>query len=483
MRKYFFLLLFITSASHAQDINSDYKTYRESLLNDYQGFRKSILEDYANFLDGVWKEFLVFRGVKRDETPKPVIVPKVEEVPVSPTPVVVPEPIVIPNEEPITPVPKEPTEPIAPIKPTIAPKLKFTFYGVEVNAVKLTTHNVSSMEPCSISATWKKYQKGDTKDVLNSLKLISSSLGLNEWFTFELIRSYTDTLLKSDSSSDRIVLQHFLLTHMGYDVRIARTNSQLLLLVPFIQKIYERSYLDIEGSKYYVFRDNIAPVSESSMRIYTCELPDNAYKGRFIDLVYADQNLKLNKGTDKTRTLSDGRLHITGTVNSGMMEMLRHYPQMDVLYYAKSQVTPPFYRNILEQLRSQISGMSKKQAANALLHFVQYAFDYATDGSQHGYEKPYFIEENFYYPKNDCEDRSVFYAFLVHNLLGLDVHLVQYPGHECTAVCFNDSSIYGDAYTYDGKTYIICDPTFIGSSIGQCMPTYVNVKPIVEQWY
>lgn len=483
MRKYFFLLLFITSAAHAQDINSDYKTFRESLLNDYQGFRKSILEDYANFLDGVWKEFQVFRGVKRDETPKPVIVPKVEEVPASPTPVVVPEPIVLPKEEPITPQPKEPTTPIAPIKPTIAPKLNFTFYGVEVNAVKLTTHNVSSMEPSSISSTWKKYQEEETKDVFNSLKLISSSYGLNDWFIFELVRSYADTLLKSDSSSDRIVLQHFLLTHMGYDVRIARTNSQLLLLVPFRQKVYERSYLNIDGAKYYVFHDNIDPVSEASMRIYTCELPGNAYKGAYVDLVYANQNLKLNKGTDKTCTLSDGILRITGTVNSGMMEMLRHYPLMDIPYYAKSQVMPPFYRNILEQLRPQISGMSKKQAANALLHFVQYAFDYATDGSQHGYEKPYFIEENFYYPKNDCEDRSVFYAFLVHNLLDLDVHLVQYPGHECTAVCFNDSSISGDAYIYDGQTYIICDPTYIGSSIGQCMPTYVDVKPIVEQWY
>ena len=80
-------------------------------------------------------------------------------------------------------------------------------------------------------------------------------------------------------------------------------------------------------------------------------------------------------------------------------------------------------------------------------------------------------------------DRSIFYAFLIHNLLGLDVHLVQYPGHECTAVSFTDSSIHGDAYTYRGKTFVICDPTFIGSSIGQCMPTYVNVKPIVEQWY
>lgn len=483
MRKYFFLLIFSASVSYAQDINSDYKAYREGLLNGYQDFRKGILDDYAKFLDGVWKEFEVFRGVKRDEMPKPVAVPKVEEVPVSPEPIVVPEPTVMPKEEPVAPQPEESTKPVTPIKPTVAPTLNFSFYGVDVKAAKLATHKVASIEPASISSAWKKYQKGESKDVLNSLKLISSSFGLNDWFTFELIRNYADVLLKSGTSSDRIVLQHFLLTHMGYDVRIARTNRQLLLLVPFKQKVYERSFLNIDGSKYYAFLDNIALVSESSMGIYTCELPKDAYKGKFVDLVFAKQSLKLNKGTDKTCTLSDGRLHITGTVNSGMMEMLRHYPQMDVPYYAESQVIPPFHKNIIDQLRPQISRMSQKQAANALLHFVQYAFDYATDGTQHGYEKPYFIEENFYYPKNDCEDRSIFYAFLVHNLLGLDVHLVRYPGHECTAVCFTDPTIHGDAYTCEGKTYTICDPTYIGSTIGQCMPSYVNVKPTIEQWY
>lgn len=481
MRKYFFLLLFATSVSNAQNVNSDYKSYREGLLNGYQGFRKGILEDYANFLDGVWKEFQVFRGVKRDETPKPVVVPKREEVPMSPDPVVIPEPTVKPKDESTPLQPKEPTKPVTPIKPTIAPTLNFTFYGVGVNAAKLSTHKVSSMAPGSISSAWKKYQKEDPKNVLNSLKLISSSFGLNDWFTFELVRNYADALLKSDSSTDRIVLQHFLLTHMGYDVRIARTDRQLVLLVPFKQKMYVRSFLRIDGSKYYVFLDNIAPISESSMGIYTYELPNDAYKGKYVDLVFANQSLELRNGVDKTCTLSDGKLHITGTVNSGMMEMLRHYPQMDIPYYAESQVIPPFHRNILDQLRPQISGMSQKQAANALLHFVQFAFDYATDGNQHGYEKAYFIEENFYYPKNDCEDRSIFYAFLVHNLLGLDVHLVRYPGHECTAVCFNDSSIAGDAYNYEGKMYIICDPTYIGSSIGQCMPRYVNVKPIVER--
>lgn len=483
MRQFFFLLLFATSVSYAQDIHNDYKAYREHLLNDYQGFRKGILENYADFLDGVWKEFQVFRGIKRDETPKPIVVPKVEEVPVSPTPVVIPEPTVKPKEEPVPSKPIEPTKPITPIKPTTVPTLNFSFYGVNVNVVKVVKQKVSSMEPSSISSAWRSYQEGETKEVLNSMKLISSSYGLNDWFTFELIRSYVDALLKSDSPSDRIVLQHFLLTHMGYDVRLAKTNSQLLLLVPFKQKMYERSYLIIDGSRYYVFRDNVNPVSESSMGIYTCELPNEAYKGVFVDLVFANQNLKLNKGNDKTCTLSDGKLHITGKVNSGMMEMLRHYPQMDVPYYAESQVMPPFHRNIIKQLKPQISGMSQKQAANALLHFVQYAFDYATDGVQHGYEKPYFIEENFYYSKNDCEDRSIFYAFLIRNLLGLDVHLVKYPGHECTAVCFSDSSISGDGYTYEGKVYTICDPTYIGSTIGQCMPNYVNVKPIVEQWY
>ena len=38
----------------------------------------------------------------------------------------------------------------------------------------------------------------------------------------------------------------------------------------------------------------------------------------------------------------------------------------------------------------------------------------------------------------------------------------------------------GDGYMYKGKAFYICDPTYSGASIGQCMPNYRNVKPIVE---
>jgi hypothetical protein len=147
-----------------------------------------------------------------------------------------------------------------------------------------------------------------------------------------------------------------------------------------------------------------------------------------------------------------------------------------------SNLCPSLRKSVLEQLKPHITGMSTAAAANRLLHFVQYAFAYATDGEQHGYEKAYFFEENFFYPKNDCEDRAIFYAYLVHNLLGLDVHLIQFPGHECTAVNFNEN-VEGTGYLYDGKPFVICDPTYIGASIGQCMPDYRNTKPKVEQWY
>ena len=156
---------------------------------------------------------------------------------------------------------------------------------------------------------------------------------------------------------------------------------------------------------------------------------------------------------------------------------------MDVPCYAQSCISPKFHERLLSQMGAQLQGLSEQEVVSRLLHFVQHAFAYATDGEQHGYEKPYFIEENFYYPKNDCEDRAILFAFLVHNLLNLDVHLVHYPGHECTAVSFSSPLANGDGYRYNGATYYICDPTFIGASIGQCMPSYITTKPVIEEWY
>ena len=80
--------------------------------------------------------------------------------------------------------------------------------------------------------------------------------------------------------------------------------------------------------------------------------------------------------------------------------------------------------SILPPLQDAIQGKTETDAANILLNFVQTAFLYQTDHEQFGYEKPFFVEETFYYPYCDCEDRAVLYAYLVKELLGLDIVLL-----------------------------------------------------------
>ncbi len=477
MRKYFLILLLCSSSMMAQNTNSDYQAFRKGVLDSYGSFRKTMLEDYAKYLQGVWDEYEQFRGIKRDKYPKPSIAPKADVRPQGVNPVQF-EPEVKPTVQPAS---SDCPVSVKPIAPSALPNMSFSFYGMKLSAVLCHVQAVDGIEHQTIARAWDIYRQDKVmKDVFRSLQSLVMVYNLNDWFTFELVKNYTESTCKNSAS--RMLLQHFLLVNMGYDVRLASCGNKLLLLVPFKQQVYERSYLVIDGKKYYAFFDDSTNKAQNA-GVYTCRLPNETDKGRNMDLTIRGGTLEIKTGVAHGFSMSDGKISVKGSVDTGTMEAIRRYPQMDILFYAMSTIDSSFHQSLLAQVKDQIQGCSERDAVARILHFVQYAFDYATDGEQHGYEKPYFIEENFYYPKNDCEDRAILFAFLVHNLLGLDVHLVHYPGHECTAVNFTAVQMTGDGYMYKGKAFYICDPTYIGASIGQCMPDYRNVKPTVELWY
>ena len=55
---------------------------------------------------------------------------------------------------------------------------------------------------------------------------------------------------------------------------------------------------------------------------------------------------------------------------------------------------------------------------------------------------------------------------------------LQYEGHLATAVCFGDNvNIGGDMFSYGGKKYYVCDPTYINASIGMTMPQFKGKMP------
>lgn len=389
MRKYFFILLLCSSSMMAQNTNSDYQAFRKRVLDNYGSFRKTVLENYAKYLQGVWDEYEQFKGIKRDHEPKPSIAPKADVKPQDVTPVQS-EPEVKPT---IQPTSTDSPISVEPIAPSALPNMSFSFYGMKLSAVLCHAQTIDDIEHQAIAKVWNAYRQDRVmKDVIRSLQSLTMAYGLNDWFTFELVRNYTESTCKNLAS--KIVLQHFLLVNMGYDIRLSSCGNQLLLLVPFNQQVYERSYLFIDGKKYYVFYDDSTSKVQNA-GIYTCRLPNETDKGRNIDLTIRGGNIGIKTGVAHRFSMSDGKISLQGSVDEGTMEAIRRYPQMDIPFYAMSTIDSNFHRSLLTQVKEQIQGCSEKESVYRILHFVQYAFDYATDGEQHGYEKPYFRLGNY----------------------------------------------------------------------------------------
>lgn len=481
------LLLSVSFSVSAQEV-SKFQEFRRDVLSRYADHRRDILNRYADFLQQSWQRFNAFKGAKRDNdlVPKPTLPPTLpSDEPQNVPPVRLPQPDTPKTPSEPTPQAPLPTLPPVPQVPTItpAPQLRFAFYGDTLSCRTMTPVLLASTDEKEIANAWRHYQKSrEATLTAQALRTVAVESGLNDWLTVEMVRTYVESLLTAPTAAaERIVLEQFLLVQMGYDVRMARTERQLLLLVPTQEVFYDQLYLTFGGQRFYLFKDRLRPIDEAEPHYYAYTLPDDANMGRVVSLRFdGERMLQLHEGYTIHRRLDDGQISLYVSFDRAALEALRHYPPMDIPDYAQSIVMPEVHASIWDQLRSQIKGKDQREAVMALMHFAQYAFSYATDGDQHGYEKAYFLEENFYYPKNDCEDRAIFLVTAVRQLLGLQAHLVQYPGHECTAIHFTDPTITGDGYLYEGQSFIICDPTYVGASIGQCMPNYRNTKPIIE---
>ena len=126
-------------------------------------------------------------------------------------------------------------------------------------------------------------------------------------------------------------------------------------------------------------------------------------------------------------------------------------------------------------VRTRKVNYTQLEAVERLLNWVQTAFVYEYDNVVWGDDRAFFPDETLYYPYCDCEDRSILFTRLVRDLLGLKCILIYYPGHLASAVCFTDH-VSGDYILVNGDKYIVCDPTYIGASVGYTMPDMDNAS-------
>ena len=335
--------------------------------------------------------------------------------------------------------------------------------------------SLNGLNENAIADAYEALCNSDYKPLLADCAQIRKDLRLNDWGVFTLVRQVADTYC--GTANESIVMQQFLLNEMGYKARMARkaTEDKMMLFVATDCSIYAHPYITLNGQNYYNLSGN-----NEQCQFYMCQ-KDSPKAKNSVGMQLKEAPLFPGTVVSSTHQAKGSAARVTVDVPKALMDFYKDYPQCDYSVYFNAPVNAAMENRILSSLAPLVQGRNEADAANILINFVQTAFQYQTDGQQFGYEKPFFVEELFYYPYSDCEDRAMLFSYLVRKLLGLDVVLLDYPEHIATAVRFN-GNVSGDYLMVNGQKYIVCDPTYIGASIGMTMPRYKTVSAKVLKY-
>ncbi len=477
----FFGLLMLVLQMKAQDFQ-DYKNkqkqelerYKDSVMQNYDVFRHKANEEYAQYMRENWEAFQLLKGEPVPELPEP---PRPFEYNRD-TPI--PN---LPNPIPYKPIPTPKPSPLSPIKRPDVPKqspipssaeYEFTCYGTScvVSLDKSLRFKLKDASETAVADAWLHLSSPKSDALLGDCLALQKELFLGDWAYYCLLRDLSESFL-GKATNEAMLMQVYLLAQSGYKVRIGNKNGHLVALVPFDGVIYERCFITHQGERLYILGTNEAGGTymfnrafSKNERIMSLRMP---CPPKFAYIPTTGKVFKSKRYPEISVTLSP---------NKNLMDFYQGYPKCLWTNYSWAGLSEEVKAKLYPMLRKGIAGKSQIEAANCIINFVQTALEYKTDQDQFGYERPLFGDETFYYPYSDCEDRSILFSTLIHDLLGLDVVLLNYPNHLATAVGYTEG-LNGYYFEYEGKRYYISDPTYIGANVGVCMPQYVNTSPEV----
>ena len=458
----------------------EFDEYRSQREQDFRAYREKVNAEFAEYMRQAWRRYEGEPAVP--EPPKipdipPVVLPDLgdPEVPDNEIPYIDVIPFDFEDMDPIPllPLPETPEhDPVMPDPIPEGPMMDVLFYGTRC-AFRFNPDDRSWLKDSSEDSAadmWEDMCRSEYDNLLLDCLESRRRLNLCDWAYYELTQTIASEIY--GDGNETVLLTAFLMNQSGFRLRLGRDDDGCFhILIGADGGIYGCPYFKI-GSHDYFLTDGF---TGGYMDIFTRDYPNEKSIRLFIDDI---QDFEERRSGQRT-LVSERYPSAEGTtdVNLNLMDFYQNYPhpfrdadrQDTWVFYAEAPLSSHLKEQLLDPLATSIEGLSQEDAANVLINFVQTAFEYQTDDEQWGYERPFFPEETLFYPYSDCEDRSILFARLVKELMGLDVVFLHYPGHLATAVRF-DEAIAGDHLMIEGGKYLVCDPTYINASIGMQMP-------------
>ncbi|MAO64322.1 MAG: hypothetical protein CL666_04930 [Balneola sp.] len=478
---------------HAIAQDTEYEKWKQQQEAEFQEYQDKFDAEFVKMLEEAWEEVGIKIGSDFYKERKPVTIPKAppkptvkNETPEDGTPLKERITIDIPDAPDSGPVSlKAPPE--ASMYADIETRdASIRFFSSEVPLsypAKLrelySPREFSAMKTDSkkIAEFWDKVSRIDHEPIIQYANTIREDLQLNDWGYVLLINEFAHSIYDGYGPKLVNLYNWFLLSRSGYQVRIGYDQNNVYLLYAVQYNVFNTKYYTLDGQRYYVIDLDEKVQTPSSIFTYSGSHQRQSKKMDF----RIEQFPNLGDGTNtESRTLTfafnDTEYSIPVSINKELMNYFEYYPLTELPVFFTASMSGSPKRSIYEKLAPVISEMSEEEAVNFLLRFVQTSFDYKTDQDQFDREKYMMPEETLFYPYSDCDDRSILFANLVQELVGLEVVGLRYSKHLATAIAFTDD-VDGDHHYQAGKKFTVADPTYVNANAGMTMPQYKSEKP------
>ena len=520
------LALVCMNRASAQDDDDPRKAFekaRAEMHKDYDDFRKQALAEYSDFVRQAWKEFgaepavpapkeqeilpqlapgadqetaswfgkqltklgsmFKKKGRKVPEQIQPAAQPKAQKKAEEKKPVEMAVQEIIKPEPPI----KQP-EPLAEVKEeTFRANSYMTFevFGTQCKVrigenCRFKLKDVSSDAVADVIRD--EFPKPQFDNMLFDCLQERKRHDFSDWAYYQMLLALTRKFY-GEGTNEAVLAQAFLYSQSGYKMRLAHDDSHLYMLAATRHFIYNKLFFSLDGDWYFMLD------GKQSEKLSICQA--SFPKESSLSLkISAAQRLAMNPTGERTLTSrKNPDFSFTIHSNKNYIDFLGTYPSSTVnnnfmtrwSMYANCPLDESIREQLYPQMKEKLAGKSELMAVQELLWWMHGNVDlegviqdsncflYRYDEDVWGIDRAFFGEETLFYPYCDCEDRSILLSHLVRDVVGLDVVLVYYPGHLAMAVHFNEP-VEGDYVMCEGRKFIVVDPTYIGSRVGETMP-------------
>ncbi|MGM0381584.1 MAG: hypothetical protein ACQEP7_06320, partial [bacterium] len=476
-----------------EERQQEHQKFREEREKKFTQFRDERDAAFASYLEERWEAMEKLQNATTYSEPKPEQAPaqensekkapeQIEEFELSGVENK-PEP-----EKEEQPLAEEPADPVksgsdsSPAKSGSDYKQEFVWYGATIRMPEvesLPESSDGSPEGAVAADYFSEYKKIGFKRLKQFFKNKKENLELDGWHELYFIYSTVNELVADSASSRRtkVLTTWALAQDLGYDVRLGLDDNRFYLLYHSPHSIPGTSYYTLEGKEYYVFLPARLGSPEGSVSTYDEDYhaavkPVTPHVNKLPDLPWAGDTRQINF------EFNEQNYEFELEYNKNLSKYYQSVPQVEPQYYFQPVKISGIKNSFLRQVEEEIKNKDTWTSLDFLLRLTQEGFAYKTDEEQFGRQWFMVPPDKPDHPYSDCDDRAIFYAWLVRELLDLEVAGVLWPGHLSTAVSYPGADQPRGTYvTVDGRRYVLNDPTYIGAGPGEIMDRYKNDSP------